>query len=104
MTGIVELAAERATAQDIREIEIAFEKWGKIDRNSDDPVNPAVLVGCLRPIPSEESIYANGNVFVPYKRISYKLSWCLVPFFQDFLYRGYHNRNNLIREKRFCEV
>ncbi|MCE5169821.1 FadR family transcriptional regulator [Paenibacillus profundus] len=39
-TGIVELAAERATDQDIREIEIAFEKWGKIDRDSDDPVNP----------------------------------------------------------------
>ncbi|MCM3342124.1 FadR family transcriptional regulator [Paenibacillus sp. MER TA 81-3] len=38
--GIVELAAERATDQDIREIEIAFEKWGKIDRDSDDPVNP----------------------------------------------------------------
>ncbi|GAV13743.1 FadR family transcriptional regulator [Paenibacillus sp. MER 180] len=35
-TGIVELAAERATEQDIREIEQAFEKWGKIDRDSDD--------------------------------------------------------------------
>lgn len=39
-TGIVELAAARATEQDIRDIEIAFEKWGKIDSDSDDPVNP----------------------------------------------------------------
>lgn len=39
-TGIVELAAERATEQDIQEIEAALERWGKINHDSDDPVNP----------------------------------------------------------------
>ncbi|MCM3269045.1 FadR/GntR family transcriptional regulator [Paenibacillus elgii] len=39
-TGIVELAAMRATEQDIAEIESALERWGTIDRNSEDPVNP----------------------------------------------------------------
>jgi len=39
-TGIVELAAKRATEQDILEIETAFRKWGEIDAESDDPVNP----------------------------------------------------------------
>jgi GntR family transcriptional regulator, transcriptional repressor for pyruvate dehydrogenase complex len=39
-TGIVELAALRATDQDIAEIEAAFEKWGEIDSDSDDPVSP----------------------------------------------------------------
>lgn len=39
-TGIVELAAMRATEQDIAEIESALERWGTIDSNSDDPVNP----------------------------------------------------------------
>jgi GntR family transcriptional repressor for pyruvate dehydrogenase complex len=38
--GIVELAAVRATEQDLMEIETALEKWGVIDRDSDDPVNP----------------------------------------------------------------
>lgn len=38
--GIVELAAIKGTEQDIKEIEIALEKWGKIDINSDDPINP----------------------------------------------------------------
>ncbi len=39
-TGIVELAAKRATDQDILDIEIAFEKWGKIGFDDDDPQNP----------------------------------------------------------------
>ncbi len=39
-TGIVELAAMRATEQDIAEIESALERWGTIDSDSDDPVNP----------------------------------------------------------------
>lgn len=39
-TGIVELAAMRATEQDIAEIQSAFEKWGEIDADSEDPVNP----------------------------------------------------------------
>jgi GntR family transcriptional repressor for pyruvate dehydrogenase complex len=39
-TGIVELAAKRATEQDILEIETALEKWGKIDSDSDDPTSP----------------------------------------------------------------
>ncbi|SCW70769.1 GntR family transcriptional regulator, transcriptional repressor for pyruvate dehydrogenase complex [Paenibacillus tianmuensis] len=39
-TGIVELAAIRATEQDIAEIESALERWGTIDSSSDDPVNP----------------------------------------------------------------
>jgi GntR family transcriptional repressor for pyruvate dehydrogenase complex len=39
-TGIVELAAKRATEQDIAEIEAALEKWGTIDRDSDDPDSP----------------------------------------------------------------
>ncbi|UUZ83749.1 FCD domain-containing protein [Paenibacillus sp. P26] len=39
-TGIVELAASRATEQDIVEIENALEKWGKIDSESDDPASP----------------------------------------------------------------
>ncbi|BFT75128.1 FadR/GntR family transcriptional regulator [Paenibacillus sp. P36] len=39
-TGIVELAALRATEQDILEIESALEKWGTIDTESDDPVSP----------------------------------------------------------------
>ncbi|WP_127484331.1 FadR/GntR family transcriptional regulator [Paenibacillus ehimensis] len=39
-TGIVELAAVRATEQDIAEIESALERWGTIDSDSDDPVNP----------------------------------------------------------------
>ncbi|MFE5321126.1 FadR/GntR family transcriptional regulator [Paenibacillus sp. NPDC056579] len=39
-TGIVELAAIRATEQDIAEIESALESWGTIDTDSDDPVNP----------------------------------------------------------------
>jgi GntR family transcriptional regulator, transcriptional repressor for pyruvate dehydrogenase complex len=39
-TGIVELATKRATAQDLLEIETAFEKWGKIDTDSDDPTSP----------------------------------------------------------------
>lgn len=39
-TGIVELAARRATEQDIVEIEAALEKWGKIDSESDDPASP----------------------------------------------------------------
>lgn len=38
--GIVELAAMRATEQDLQEIETALKKWGVIDRDSDDPVNP----------------------------------------------------------------
>jgi GntR family transcriptional repressor for pyruvate dehydrogenase complex len=39
-TGIVELAAKRATPQDIAEIETALEKWGKIDGDSEDPTSP----------------------------------------------------------------
>lgn len=41
-TGIVELAAIRATEQDIAEIESALERWGKIDTDteSDDPMSP----------------------------------------------------------------
>ncbi|MDU0203926.1 FadR/GntR family transcriptional regulator [Paenibacillus sp. MAH-36] len=39
-TGIVELAALRASEQDILEIESALEKWGTIDTESDDPVSP----------------------------------------------------------------
>ncbi|MZQ83512.1 GntR family transcriptional regulator [Paenibacillus sp. 5J-6] len=39
-TGIVELAAQRASDQDILEIESALEKWGTIDSESDDPVSP----------------------------------------------------------------
>lgn len=39
-TGIVELAAKRATEQDIQEIETALEKWGKFDADSDDPASP----------------------------------------------------------------
>lgn len=39
-TGIVELAAKRASDADIADIETAFEKWGKIDREADDPVSP----------------------------------------------------------------
>lgn len=39
-TSIVELATMRATEEDILEIEVALEKWGKIDSDSDDPVNP----------------------------------------------------------------
>ncbi|MBA2941923.1 FadR family transcriptional regulator [Paenibacillus sp. CGMCC 1.16610] len=39
-TGIVELAALRASQQDILEIESALEKWGTIDTESDDPVSP----------------------------------------------------------------
>lgn len=38
--GIVELAAKRATEQDIIEIENALEKWGEIDQDSDDPSSP----------------------------------------------------------------
>nr|WP_231638726.1 FCD domain-containing protein [Paenibacillus sp. JCM 10914] len=34
-TGIVELAAKRATEEDIAEIEAAFEKWGEIDLDGD---------------------------------------------------------------------
>lgn len=34
-TGIVELAAKRATEEDIAEIEAAFEKWGEIDLEED---------------------------------------------------------------------
>ncbi|RJE85156.1 FadR family transcriptional regulator [Paenibacillus sp. 1011MAR3C5] len=39
-TGIVELAAKRATAEDIEEIEAAFEKWGQIDQESEDRSKP----------------------------------------------------------------
>lgn len=39
-TGIVELAAKRATAEDIAEIEAAFEKWGQIDLEADDRSGP----------------------------------------------------------------
>lgn len=39
-TGIVELAAKRATEQDIQEIESALERWGTIDSDSDDPMSP----------------------------------------------------------------
>ncbi|MBB6669098.1 FadR/GntR family transcriptional regulator [Cohnella nanjingensis] len=39
-TGIVELAARRASEQDLLEIESALERWGTIDRESDDPANP----------------------------------------------------------------
>ncbi|GAB2723578.1 FadR/GntR family transcriptional regulator [Paenibacillus thermoaerophilus] len=39
-TGIVELAAKRATEPDILEIAAALEKWGKIDSDSDDPTSP----------------------------------------------------------------
>ncbi|RIX51224.1 FadR family transcriptional regulator [Paenibacillus nanensis] len=39
-TGIVELAAKRATEEDIAEIEAAFEKWGQIDRDSEDRAKP----------------------------------------------------------------
>lgn len=39
-TGIVELAAKRATAEDIEEIEAAFEKWGEIDQESEDRSKP----------------------------------------------------------------
>lgn len=39
-TGIVELAAKRATAEDIEEIEAAFQKWGEIDQESEDRSKP----------------------------------------------------------------
>ena len=39
-TGIVELAAKRATAEDIAEIEAAFDKWGQIDLEADDRSGP----------------------------------------------------------------
>ncbi len=39
-TGIVELAAKRATEEDIAEIEAAFAKWGEIDRDADDRSKP----------------------------------------------------------------
>lgn len=39
-TGIVELAALRASEQDILDIESALEKWGTIDSEADDPVSP----------------------------------------------------------------
>lgn len=38
--GIVELAAKRATAEDIAEIEAAFVKWGEIDLDGEDRTNP----------------------------------------------------------------
>lgn len=39
-TGIVELAAKRATQEDIEEIEAAFEKWGQFDQESGDRSKP----------------------------------------------------------------
>ncbi|KKO54952.1 FadR/GntR family transcriptional regulator [Paenibacillus sp. DMB20] len=39
-TGIVELAAKRATEDDIKEIEAAFEKWGQIDLDGEDRTEP----------------------------------------------------------------
>ncbi|MHA6482151.1 FadR/GntR family transcriptional regulator [Paenibacillus sp. strain BS8-2] len=39
-TGIVELAARRATDEDIAEIEAAFERWGEIDQESEDRSKP----------------------------------------------------------------
>nr|WP_244892288.1 FCD domain-containing protein [Paenibacillus glucanolyticus] len=39
-TGIVELAAKRATDEDIAEIEAAFEKWGQIDQEAEDRSKP----------------------------------------------------------------
>lgn len=39
-TGIVELAAMRATEDDIAEIEEAFVKWGEIDLEGEDRSNP----------------------------------------------------------------
>ncbi|SMF91817.1 transcriptional regulator, GntR family [Paenibacillus uliginis N3/975] len=39
-TGIVELAAKRATEEDIAEIEAAFEKWGQIDLEGEDRSEP----------------------------------------------------------------
>lgn len=39
-TGIVELAAKRATEEDIKEIEAAFEKWGQIDLDGEDRTEP----------------------------------------------------------------
>ncbi|MGG3306489.1 FadR/GntR family transcriptional regulator [Paenibacillus lautus] len=39
-TGIVELAAKRATDEDIAEIEAAFATWGEIDQNAEDRSKP----------------------------------------------------------------
>ncbi|MGM1046391.1 MAG: FadR/GntR family transcriptional regulator [Bacillota bacterium] len=39
-TGIAELAAKRATEEDIAEIEAAFEKWGQIDLEGEDRSEP----------------------------------------------------------------
>lgn len=39
-TGIVELAAKRATDEDIAEIEAAFATWGEIDQNAEDRSQP----------------------------------------------------------------
>ncbi|MEK8128224.1 FadR/GntR family transcriptional regulator [Paenibacillus filicis] len=40
-TGIVELAAVRATEEDIADIDAALQRWGMVDSESDDdPVNP----------------------------------------------------------------
>jgi GntR family transcriptional regulator, transcriptional repressor for pyruvate dehydrogenase complex len=39
-TGIVELAAKRATDEDIAEMEAAFATWGEIDQNAEDRSKP----------------------------------------------------------------